>query len=166
MVHEALCHLLFGFFEFFFLRNFPGLTPKKEFVGRYFVLNDLVNKTSPDYRGSTQQIIFKLAADGVIDKERVRFGKTKVFFRTGEAAKIESLREQKVGAMITAIQAIARAYVNRKMYAALRAQKEGLKVIQRAIRQFLTLSKVKFFFFLGCYCACASSTWMSSPSLL
>lgn len=107
------------------------------------MLNDLVNKTSPDYRGSTQQIIFKLANDGLIDKERVRFGKTKVFFRTGEAAKIETLREQKVGGMISVIQAIARAYVSRRMYAAQRAQKEGLKLIQRAMRQYLTLSKVR-----------------------
>jgi myosin heavy subunit len=101
-----------------------------------------VNKTSPDWRGSTQQIILKLAADGVIDKERVRFGKTKVFFRTGEAAKVEGLREQKVGAMVTVIQALARSYASRKIYTAYRAQKEGLKTIQRAIKQYLTLSKV------------------------
>eukprot|EP01127_Copromyxa_protea_P008635 TRINITY_DN1985_c0_g1_i1.p1 TRINITY_DN1985_c0_g1~~TRINITY_DN1985_c0_g1_i1.p1 ORF type:complete len:2168 (-),score=640.96 TRINITY_DN1985_c0_g1_i1:13-6204(-) len=126
--------------------GFPNRVEYKEFVGRYFVLNDLVNKTSPDYRGSTQQIIFKLAQEGVIDKDRVRFGKTKVFFRTGEAAKIEVLREQKLAGMVTIIQSIARAYVDRRMYAAKRAQKEGLKAIQRAIRQYLTMQKEPWMF--------------------
>jgi len=122
--------------------GFPNRVEYKEFVARYFVLNDLVNKMSVDYRGSTQQIIYKLAQDGIIDKDRVRFGKTKVFFRTGEAAKIESHREQKIGSMFTLIQALARGYTARKLYSVKKQQKEGLKTIQRAIKEFIKLSLV------------------------
>ena len=72
-------------------------------------------------------------------------------------AKVEELREKIVGGMIGGIQALARGYVGRKIWAMMRAKKVAAEVLQRAIRSWLENNKdpwwrltlVTFFLFLS-----------------
>jgi len=46
-------------------------------------------------KNATQRIISKLIKDGVVDETRVQYGVTKVFFRTGEMARLRKLVKKK-----------------------------------------------------------------------
>lgn len=119
--------------------GFPNRMLYQEFLKRYYLLNSQVSKTSPDPKGATEKILAKLISDGVVDKDRVRFGLTKIFFRTGEMAKVEETREKIVGDMIGEIQAAARGYVYRKIYIRMQAKKKAAVMIASAIRAWLEL---------------------------
>jgi myosin protein heavy chain len=81
-------------------KGFPNRVVYAEFLKRYYLLNSSVNKNDPDPRKATEKILQGLK----IDPEQYRFGLTKVFFRAGQLARIEELREQKIGDLIITIQ--------------------------------------------------------------
>lgn len=115
--------------------GYPNRMIYKDFLHRYFMLAK-VPPTSPDAKGAVVKIIEKLAQDGHIDIERVRYGYTKIFFKTGEAAKIEEVRERFVASIVAPIQALALGFISRKMYFQRKKQKEAINVIQRTMRMF------------------------------
>eukprot|EP01125_Pyxidicula_operculata_P011624 TRINITY_DN380_c0_g1_i3.p1 TRINITY_DN380_c0_g1~~TRINITY_DN380_c0_g1_i3.p1 ORF type:complete len:2192 (-),score=799.53 TRINITY_DN380_c0_g1_i3:42-6617(-) len=119
--------------------GFPNRVTYAEFLKRYYIVDQSVPKTSPDAKGATQKIMQKLVNDGVVDKEKFRFGVTKIFFRTGEMAKVEELREKVVGQLAVEIQACARGFISRKVYERLRQKRQVVEVIKKVIRAFTTL---------------------------
>ena len=114
-------------------KGFPNKMPYPEFKGRYNILAaKLVAKAKND----------KSAAGAVLDtikldKEKFRLGHTKVFFRAGILGYMEEVREDKIGSVLSWLQAGARGKASRMAFKKLQDQKLALYCTQRAIRTFM-----------------------------
>merc|ERR1711962_1838183 len=115
-------------------KGFPNKMPYPEFKGRYNILAaKLVAKAKND----------KSAAGAVLDtikleKEKFRLGHTKVFFRAGILGYMEEVREDKIGSVLSWLQAGARGKASRMQFKKLQDQKLALYCVQRALRNKMT----------------------------
>merc|ERR1719328_1075510 len=111
-------------------KGFPNKMLYPEFKARYNILAAAaVAKAKND----------KAAAGAVMDivkmdKEKYRLGHTKVFFRAGQLGKIEEIREDKIGSVLSWLQSGARGKASRMKFKKLQDQKLALYACQRAIR--------------------------------
>merc|ERR1719391_1155597 len=114
-------------------KGFPNKMLYPEFKTRYNILAaKLVAKAKND----------KAAAGAVLDmikldKEKFRLGHTKVFFRAGILGYMEEVREDKIGSVLSWLQAGARGKASRMAFKKLQDQKLALYCTQRAIRNFM-----------------------------
>merc|ERR1711970_34805 len=112
--------------------GFPNKMPYPEFKARYNILAaKMVAKAKND----------KAAAGAVLDaikldKEKFRLGHTKVFFRAGILGFMEEVREDKIGSVLSWLQAGARGKSSRMNFKKLQDQKLALYCCQRAIRNY------------------------------
>merc|ERR1719394_803760 len=110
--------------------GFPNKVPYPEFKARYNIIAaKAVAKAKND----------KAAAGAVmdivkLDKEKFRLGHTKVFFRAGILGWMEEAREDKIGAVLSWLQAGARGKASRMQFKKLQDQKLALYACQRAIK--------------------------------
>merc|ERR1719225_750529 len=110
-------------------KGFPNKMLYPEFKARYNILAAAaVAKAKND----------KAAAGAVMDvvkfdKEKFRLGHTKVFFRAGQLGKMEEIREDKIGSVLSWLQAGARGKASRMKFKKLQDQKLALYACQRAI---------------------------------
>ncbi|KAK3930628.1 Myosin heavy chain, muscle, partial [Frankliniella fusca] len=74
-----------------------------------------------------------------IDPEQYRLGSTKVFFRAGVLGQMEELRDDRLGKIISWLQAYIRGYLSRKGFKKLQDQRIALQVVQRNLRKYLQL---------------------------
>merc|ERR1711899_80392 len=72
-----------------------------------------------------------------LDKEKFRLGHTKVFFRAGVLGLMEEQREDKIGSVLSWLQAGARGKASRMQFKKLQDQKLALYACQRAIRAYM-----------------------------
>merc|ERR1719510_2170600 len=84
----------------------------------------------------------KAAAGAVMDvvkfdKEKFRLGHTKVFFRAGQLGKMEEIREDKIGSVLSWLQSGARGKASRMQFKKLQDQKLALYSCQRAIKTYM-----------------------------
>jgi len=115
--------------------GWPNRIKYDEFLKRYYLLASSVPRTSSDPKGEVQKIIKHLN----ITPERVQFGLTKIFFRTGELARIEEMREAKIGELLVVIQSACRGWVARSTYRKLTAQSQAARIIQSNLTSYLDL---------------------------
>merc|ERR1711923_178402 len=105
-----------------------GIYP--EFKARYNILAaGLVAKAKND----------KSAAKAVLDTikleaEKYRLGHTKVFFRAGILGYMEEVREERIGSVLSWLQAQARGKASRMVFKKMQDQKLALYCLQRTIR--------------------------------
>merc|ERR1711937_839294 len=117
-------------------KGFPNKMLYPEFKVRYNILAAAaVAKAKND----------KAAAKGVLDAikaepEKYRLGHTKVFFRAGYLGYMEEVREDRIGSVLSWLQAGARGKASRMNFKKLQDQKLALYCCQRAIRAMM-LSK-------------------------
>merc|ERR1711974_473353 len=83
----------------------------------------------------------KDAADAVmkvigLDPEKFRLGHTKVFFRAGILGYVEEIREDRIGMVLSWLQAQARGKQSRMVFKKLQDQQLALYVMQRTIRNY------------------------------
>merc|ERR1712127_1169406 len=113
-------------------KGFPNKTLYPEFKSRYNILAaKMVAKAKND----------KAAAGAVmdaikLDKEKFRLGHTKVFFRAGILGFMEEVREDKIGEVLSWLQAGARGKASRMQFKKLQDQKLALYCRQRTIRNY------------------------------
>merc|ERR1719175_178350 len=113
-------------------KGFPNKMLYPEFKSRYNILAaKLVAKAKND----------KAAAGAVLDaikldKEKFRLGHTKVFFRAGILGFMEEVREDKIGEVLSWLQAGARGKASRMQFKKLQDQKLALYCCQRTIRNY------------------------------
>merc|ERR1711994_437571 len=79
-----------------------------------------------------------------LDKEKFRLGHTKVFFRAGILGFMEEVREDKIGSVLSWLQAGARGKSSRMNFKKLQDQKLALYCCQRAIRNSMTAKTWKW----------------------
>merc|ERR1719216_843856 len=112
--------------------GFPNKVLYPEFKERYNILAAAaVAKAKKD----------KDAADAVmktikLDPEKFRLGHTKVFFRAGILGYMEEVREDRIGNVLSWLQAQARGKASRLCFKKLQDQKLSLYCLQRTIRNY------------------------------
>merc|ERR1712087_110081 len=111
-------------------KGFPNKMVYPEFKVRYNILAAAaVAKAKND----------KAAAKGVLDAikaepEKYRLGHTKVFFRAGYLGFMEEVREDRIGSVLSWLQAQARGKASRLVFKKMQDQKLALYCLQRTIR--------------------------------
>ncbi|XP_017025595.1 myosin heavy chain, muscle isoform X13 [Drosophila kikkawai] len=74
-----------------------------------------------------------------LPEDQYRLGNTKVFFRAGVLGQMEEFRDERLGKIMSWMQAWARGYLARKGFKKLQEQRVALKVVQRNLRKYLQL---------------------------
>ena len=114
-------------------KGFPNRMSYPDFKGRYNILAaGLVAKAKND----------KAAAAAVLEnvgleKEKYRLGHTKVFFRAGVLGHMEEIREDRVGQVLSWLQAYCRGKQSRMNFKKMQNQKMALYCCQRTLRNYM-----------------------------
>merc|ERR1711997_1347478 len=113
-------------------KGFPNKVLYPEFKARYNILAAAAvakAKKDKDAAGAVMKVI-------KLDKEKYRLGHTKVFFRAGILGYMEEVREDRIGSVLSWLQAQARGKASRLVFKKLQDQKLALYCLQRTIRNF------------------------------
>merc|ERR1712241_320079 len=112
--------------------GFPNKITYPEFKSRYNILGaDIVAKAKKDKDAAAG--VFKAIA---LDPEKWRLGHTKVFFRAGILGFMEEVREDRIGEVLSWLQAQARGKASRLVFKKMQDQKLALYCLQRTIRNY------------------------------
>ncbi|XP_017857514.1 PREDICTED: myosin heavy chain, muscle isoform X36 [Drosophila arizonae] len=116
-------------------KGFPNRMVYPDFKMRYQILNPggIVGIEDPKKCG---QLILESTT---LDPDMYRIGHTKVFFRAGVLGQMEEFRDERLGKIMSWMQAWARGYLARKGFKKLQEQRVALKVVQRNLRKYLQL---------------------------
>merc|ERR1712109_316391 len=112
--------------------GFPNKVLYPEFKERYNILAAAAvakAKKDKDAAGAVMKVI-------QLDPEKFRLGHTKVFFRAGILGFMEEVREDRIGAVLSWLQAQARGKAARLVFKKLQDQKLALYCLQRTIRNY------------------------------
>merc|ERR1719492_512337 len=113
--------------------GFPNKLAYPEFKSRYNIIGAAAVAKAKNDKAAAQAVmdIVKL------DKEKYRLGHTLVFFRAGIGGWMEEQREDKIGSVLSWLQAGARGKSSRMQFKKLQDQKLALYAAQRAIRAYM-----------------------------
>merc|ERR1719433_1771317 len=112
--------------------GFPNKVLYPEFKERYNILAAAAvakAKKDKDAAGAVMTVI-------KLDPEKFRLGHTKVFFRAGILGYMEEVRDDRIGTVLSWLQAQARGKASRLIYRKLQDQKLALYCVQRTIRNY------------------------------
>merc|ERR1711899_188346 len=112
--------------------GFPNKVLYPEFKERYNILAAAAvakAKKDKDAAGAVMKVI-------QLDPEKFRLGHTKVFFRAGILGYMEEVREDRIGMVLSWLQAQARGKASRLVFKKLQDQKLALYCMQRTIRNY------------------------------
>merc|ERR1719278_1681332 len=112
--------------------GFPNKIMYPEFKERYNILAAAAvakAKKDKDAAGAVMKVI-------ALDPEKFRLGHTKIFFRAGILGFMEEVREDRIGNVLSWLQAQARGKASRLVFKKLQDQKLALYCLQRTIRNF------------------------------
>merc|ERR1719336_2349351 len=112
--------------------GFPNKVMYPEFKERYNILAAAAvakAKKDKDAAGAVMKVIG-------LDPEKFRLGHTKVFFRAGILGYMEEVREDRIGAVLSWLQAQARGKASRLLFKKMQDQKLALYCLQRTIRNY------------------------------
>merc|ERR1719367_528805 len=112
--------------------GFPNKVVYPEFKERYNILAAAAvakAKKDKDAAGAVMKTI-------ALDPEKFRLGHTKVFFRAGILGFMEEVREERIGMVLSWLQAQARGKASRLVFRKLQDQKLALYCMQRTIRNY------------------------------
>merc|ERR1711976_79996 len=113
-------------------KGFPNKVPYPEFKARYNILAAAaVARAKKDK--DVAKAVFKAIQ---LDEEKFRLGHTKVFFRAGILGFMEEVREDRIGAVLSWLQAQARGKASRLVFKKMQDQKLALYCLQRTIRNY------------------------------
>merc|ERR1719464_652154 len=113
-------------------KGFPNKVMYPEFKSRYNILAAAaVAKAKKDKDAAAG--VFKAIA---LDPEKFRLGHTKIFFRAGILGYMEEVREDRIGSVLSWLQAQARGKASRLVFKKLQDQKLSLYCLQRTIRNY------------------------------
>jgi len=112
--------------------GFPNKLQYPEFKERYNILAAAAvakAKKDKDAAGAVMKVV-------QLDPEKFRLGHTKIFFRAGILGFMEEVREDRIGAVLSWLQAQARGKASRLTFKKLQDQKLSLYCLQRTIRNY------------------------------
>ena len=113
-------------------KGFPNKISYGEFKGRYNILAAVAVSKAKKDKDAAKAVFHAIK----LDAEKYRLGHTKVFFRAGILGLMEEVREDRIAAVLSWLQAQARGKNARLLYKKLQQQKMALYCIQRTIRNY------------------------------
>ncbi|XP_017056450.1 myosin heavy chain, muscle isoform X8 [Drosophila ficusphila] len=116
-------------------KGFPNRMVYPDFKMRYKIMCPKQLKGVDKDKKATE-IIIKFID---LPEDQYRLGNTKVFFRAGVLGQMEEFRDERLGKIMSWMQAWARGYLSRKGFKKLQEQRVALKVVQRNLRKYLQL---------------------------
>merc|ERR1719402_1335617 len=117
-------------------KGFPSRMPFSDFKQRYTIIAaSAIPAGFIDAKVACAKLIEALQ----LDENEFRIGHTKVFFRSGIVGELEDLRDERLSKILSQFQAYCKGNLQRKQYEHMRAQKVGLRVLQRNLRKHLGL---------------------------
>ncbi|KPU73395.1 uncharacterized protein Dana_GF15360, isoform K [Drosophila ananassae] len=116
-------------------KGFPNRMVYPDFKMRYMILAPAIMAAEKVAKNAAGKC---LEAVG-LDPDMYRIGHTKVFFRAGVLGQMEEFRDERLGKIMSWMQAWARGYLSRKGFKKLQEQRVALKVVQRNLRKYLQL---------------------------
>merc|ERR1712042_141003 len=117
-------------------KGFPSRMPFNDFKQRYGILAaSAIPSGFVDGKVASEKLIGALQ----LDEAEFRIGHTKIFFRSGIVGELEDLRDERLSKILSQFQAYCKGNLQRKQYEHMRAQKVGLRVLQRNLRKHLGL---------------------------
>ncbi|KRF98629.1 myosin heavy chain, muscle isoform X26 [Drosophila tropicalis] len=116
-------------------KGFPNRMVYPDFKMRYQILNPRGIKDLDDPKKASKVLIESTE----LNDDLYRLGHTKVFFRAGVLGQMEEFRDERLGKIMSWMQAWARGYLSRKGFKKLQEQRVALKVVQRNLRKYLQL---------------------------
>jgi len=114
-------------------KGFPNRMVYPDFKYRYMILAPNEMKAASDDKKAAAACLDFVK----LDPDLYRVGHTKVFFKAGTLGILEEMRDDKLGQIITWMQAYIRGYLTRKEYIKLQEQRVALQVVQRNLRKYL-----------------------------
>merc|ERR1719225_746741 len=114
-------------------KGFPNKTLYPEFKSRYNILAAAAVAKAKNDKAAAAAVMNTVK----FDPEKYRLGHTKVFFRAGQLGKMEEIREDKIGSVLSWLQSGARGKASRMSFKKLQDQKLALYSCQRAINTFM-----------------------------
>merc|ERR1719510_1987355 len=112
--------------------GFPNKVLYPEFKSRYNILAAAAVAKAKKDKDAAAAVMKTIK----LDPEKFRLGHTKVFFRAGILGYMEEVREDRIGSVLSWLQAQARGKASRLVFAKLQAQKLSLYCLQRTIRNY------------------------------
>lgn len=117
-------------------KGFPNRMVYPDFKHRYTILApNAVPQGFVDAKKVTECILTAIQ----LEANDYRLGHTKVFFRAGVLGRLEEMRDERLGKIITWLQSWIRWYETKREFKKLQEQRIALMVIQRNLRKFLQL---------------------------
>ncbi|XP_064478156.1 myosin heavy chain, muscle-like isoform X16 [Ornithodoros turicata] len=117
-------------------KGFPNRMIYPDFKQRYQILScGNLPKGFVDAKHASEIVIETIKLDPI----DFRYGHHKIFFRAGVLGRLEEMRDERLGKIMTMIQAATRWYITKKNFQKLKEQRMALLVIQRNLRKFLQL---------------------------
>merc|ERR1712004_490464 len=113
-------------------KGFPNKVLYPEFKSRYNILAAAAVARAKKDKDAAKAV-FKAIA---LDAEKWRLGHTKVFFRAGILGYMEEVREDRIGEVLSWLQAQARGKASRLVFKKMQDQKLALYCLQRTIRNY------------------------------
>merc|ERR1712051_673494 len=112
--------------------GFPNKLMYPDFKARYNILAAGAVAKAKNDKGAAGAVMDAIK----LEKEKFRLGHTKVFFRAGQLGEMEEIREDKIGSVLSFLQATARGKAARLTFKKMQDQKLALYCLQRTIRNF------------------------------
>ena len=116
-------------------KGFPNRMVYPDFKMRYQILSPKGIRGIEDPKKASKILIESTE----LNEDLYRFGHTKVFFRAGVLGQMEEFRDERLGKIMSWMQAWARGYLSRKGFKKLQEQRVALKVVQRNLRKYMQL---------------------------
>ena len=113
-------------------KGFPNKVPYPEFKVRYNILAAKAVAKAKNPKAAAKAVL-----DAVkLEAEKYRLGHTKVFFRAGILGYMEEVREDKIGAVLSWLQASSRGKASRLVYHKMKESRMAVYCCQRTIRNY------------------------------
>ncbi|XP_023245663.1 myosin heavy chain, muscle isoform X24 [Copidosoma floridanum] len=116
-------------------KGFPNRMVYPDFKLRYMILAPAAMAAEAEPKKAAQACFDSIG----LDPDSYRIGHTKVFFRAGVLGQMEEFRDERLGKIVSWMQAYVRGYLARKDFKARQEQRLALQVIQRNLRRYLKL---------------------------
>merc|ERR1711963_115139 len=113
-------------------KGFPNKMLYPEFKQRYNILAANECAKAKKDKDAAKAVLDKIS----LESEKYRLGHTKVFFRAGILGYMEEVREDRIGQILSYLQAQARGKASRLVFKKLQGQKMALFCMQRTIRNY------------------------------
>merc|ERR1711894_753300 len=112
--------------------GFPNKLMYPDFKARYNIMAAAQVAKAKNDKGAAGAVMTAIK----LEKEKFRLGHTKVFFRAGILGYMEEVREDKIGSVLSLLQAQARGKASRLVFKKMQDQKLALYCLQRTIRNY------------------------------